>query len=55
MSKQSKADRNNTANQQNRNNDAYWQSRGLPGRPATGSDVSPPISPVPSSGSDKPK
>lgn len=32
-----KADRDNRARQLNSNNDAYWQSRGLPGRPAAGS------------------
>ncbi|MDB4958287.1 MAG: hypothetical protein JWO36_5856 [Myxococcales bacterium] len=40
MSKQSKADRDNTANQQNPNNDSYWQSRGEAGRPEGGSDES---------------
>lgn len=33
MSKQSQHERDNRANQLNRNNDAYWQSRGEPGRP----------------------
>lgn len=29
----SKADRDNSSNQQNENNDAYWQSRGHSSRP----------------------
>jgi hypothetical protein len=29
----SKADQDNRANQLNREHDAYWQSRGLPGKP----------------------
>lgn len=31
-----KADRDNRSRQLNSNNDAYWQSRGLPGRPIAG-------------------
>lgn len=31
-----KAARDNRSRQLNSNNDAYWQSRGKPGRPATG-------------------
>lgn len=31
------AARDNRSRQLNSNNDAYWQSRGLPGRPAAGS------------------
>lgn len=55
MSKQSKADRDNTANQGNPNNDAYWQSRGEPGRPDDTPDASPPPASQPPPGSDKPK
>lgn len=54
MSKQSKADRDNTANQGNPNNEAYWHSRGEAGRPDDTPDASPRASQPPPR-SDKPK
>ena len=39
--------RDNRANQLNPNNDAYWQSRGQPGRPAS---ERPPKAPPPKTG-----
>lgn len=47
---QSQSERNNRSNQLNPNNDAYWRSRGEPGRPEDAADT-----PVPPSAPPAPK
>ena len=51
MSKSSKSARDNRADQLNRNNDAYWQSRGEPARPSSPTPA--PATPTPAAPAEK--